>query len=400
MIRYAAYPLILLALAISIISYFESFTFLEAASQLLLWVLIADILLFHLRDARALEQVRTGRDVEVGERIAVRLTFVADAPLHLSFEDRNSLPCSEGSMGEITLAPSTPALHGYELGRTPGMCSIGPVRVWASDPMLLCFHQATVGEVSRVKITPQLPQAIRTSLQTSRRGRSSTFMSTDFHSVREYVEGDDASRIAWALSGRRDGRDIYVRMMEPEGEGEIAVLLDYSMQTQAGCPESMYASCIRALLRAAMHPSNVQDTVLYHLYSDAVKGATGPRKGREAAIALSKMVSETFPSGKFDLREGLHFVLSQRVRPRPLLIISPLLGSMTVPDASLYPSRTIIISPSIQSFAREGWKSYVQSGLLGRGIAFQAIEAGYTVLEAVPETLNDAIMHAWRDLKS
>ncbi len=110
------------------------------------------------------------------------------------------------------------------------------VRSWG--PLGLAARQATLPAPGRVRVLPpfdsrrHLPSRLarlreldgRTAVRTRGRG-------TEFDSLREYVDGDDARSIDWRATARR--RQLVVRTWQPERDRRVLLVLDTS-RTSAG----------------------------------------------------------------------------------------------------------------------------------------------------------------------
>ena len=166
----------------------------------------------------------------------------------------------------LRLAPlhrNETATANYRLPATRrGTMVFGPLTVERRDPFGLCMQRRIVAGTHEVVVLPahlylELPAGMGGSgpLGDQLRVRSLGRTGTEFHALREYVDGDDLRQIHWSASARGD--TLKVRQVEPEGLRRATVALD----TTAGeyTPEgferavSAAAGAVHAACSAGLH---------------------------------------------------------------------------------------------------------------------------------------------------
>jgi uncharacterized protein (DUF58 family) len=401
LIRYSTYPLIASAILISLGSYVSGLTYVEVAAQIFIWIIIADIIIFHRVSVRALKAVEVKRSIVSGKR-TVELAFRnrASTRIHFAFEDRNNISGEEMKRGELTIPPYAESLIHYPLkGEFSGRWRIGPIRLWTRDEMQLCHfgEQRYIITEIPVAASPDVIRRVRPGAAHRRRQRLSALQGSQFSSVREYVEGDETRYIAWSMTGRRGEEDLYVKQMEPETNVEIDVLVDYSIYTLLGGKRRIYDAVMKSLLALPLCSGNENDSLFLLLYSTAVRKAAGPAKGRMAVRAISTISSEVFPEGIFDAGSAMRSLRSIERRLKPVLMISPLIGVRSLPDARSYHHPIVLLVPEAKSFlTEERWEQQFQRMLLPRR---RALEQGYFVLHANAGEMSEKMLEAWEILK-
>ena len=114
-----------------------------------------------------------------------------------------------------------------------GSVVFGPLTVERRDPFGLCTQRRVVAGTHEIVVLPAVVQLtmpvgmggsgpLGDHLRVRALGRSGN----EFHSLREYVEGDDLRQISWRASAR--GETLKVREVEPEGLRRCTIALDSS----------------------------------------------------------------------------------------------------------------------------------------------------------------------------
>lgn len=203
----------------------------------ILALVVATALWVHARPIR-LEVHRTAvpNALQVGEtgRIELRLTNLTNggtSPLVL-WE-----PVAGMGGATLRLAPmrraETTSAH-YRLPATRrGTVTFGPLVVERRDPFGLSTQRRVMPGTHEVIVLPAhfalaLPTGAGGSgpLGQHLRMRSLGRSGTEFHSLRDYVEGDDLRQINWRASARSE--TLKVRQVEPDGLRRCSVTLDTS----------------------------------------------------------------------------------------------------------------------------------------------------------------------------
>ncbi len=137
----------------------------------------------------------------------------------------------------LKLAP----LHAHETATTTyrlptlhrGSLTFGPLTAQRRDPFGIAGKRRVVGTTHEIVVFPahhhvQLPTAMGGSgpLGNQLRSRSLGRSGTEFHSLRDYADGDDLRQIHWRASARSEV--LKVREVEPEGLHHCTIELDNS----------------------------------------------------------------------------------------------------------------------------------------------------------------------------
>lgn len=146
---------------------------------------------------------------------------------------------------------------GYRLPTTArGELGLGPLGVEVVDPLGLARRRTTVADRVRlvvlphVDVVPPVPSPGGSDPLTGHEGRAVAGRSGDeYHSLREYVVGDDIRRVHWPVSARVG--DLVVRQDEDPREGRLTVGLDLSQSTTT--PEGFERMVSAAASVAAAH---------------------------------------------------------------------------------------------------------------------------------------------------
>lgn len=142
-----------------------------------------------------------------------------------------------GGMGGATLRLAPMRRHetvaaNYRLpALRRGTVVFGPLTVERRDPFGLCSKRRAVGSTHEVVVFAahhelHLPSGMGGSgpLGEHLRARALGRVGSEFHSLREYADGDDLRQIHWRASARSD--TLKVRQVEPEGLRHCTVELD------------------------------------------------------------------------------------------------------------------------------------------------------------------------------
>ncbi len=143
-----------------------------------------------------------------------------------------------------------------------GTVVFGPLTVERRDPFGLCTQRRVVAGTHEIVVLPahlqlNMPSGLGGSgpLGDHLRVRALGRTGNEFHSLREYVEGDDLRQISWRASARSE--TLKVRQVEPEGLRRCTIALDTSSSEYS--PEgferavSAAASAVYAATVAGLH---------------------------------------------------------------------------------------------------------------------------------------------------
>lgn len=184
---------------------------------------------------------RTDLDVErwahppvlgVGETGRVELTVTNRSAVR-SPEVRLVEPVGPASSATMTIAPlpgHATVTAGYRVPTARrGVLTLGPALVERTDVLGLARSSRTTGTTTEVTVAPDtvdvdLPQLGRGPLGRHLAAVSARSGPGEFHSLREYVPGDELRSIHWRASARSGA--LKVRRHEPNGVRRCTVILD------------------------------------------------------------------------------------------------------------------------------------------------------------------------------
>jgi uncharacterized protein (DUF58 family) len=238
------------------------------------------------------ERVTVGEDALVRIRVEVR-GGIPGGGLDL----QESLPRVLGASPRFHLnAPTRRAAAGYPLDYTVprlvrGVHHLGPLWLSAGDPLGLARSSARVGQTSPLLAVPAVtalpPGTPRGGAGNHPGAAASAPVGTGEPDVivREYRHGDDARKVHWRSTARRD--ELMVRTEEPPAGVPTTVLLDHRASAHRG---SAAASLEWAVSFAASVCAHVgQSGQRYRLIGAdgtvlADEASTGGQHGRELVL--------------------------------------------------------------------------------------------------------------------
>lgn len=156
------------------------------------------------------------------------------------------------------LAARSSATAGYQLptsGR--GTISLGPLVAELRDPLGLLRRTRTVAGVDTVVVAPRahlvdMPQLGNGPLGRHLLAQARRLGPGEFHSLREYADGDEPRTIHWRASARSD--KLLVKQHSVEGLRRMLVLLDADRSSYADAASFERAVTVAAsLVRSATH---------------------------------------------------------------------------------------------------------------------------------------------------
>lgn len=135
----------------------------------------------------------------------------------------------------LTVAPLDPrasASARYQLPTTSrGVITLGPLVAIVSDPLGIARRERPLSGLDEVVVAPRsysldIPQLGQGALGRHLLNQARRLGPGDFHSLREYVDGDEPRSISWKASARSE--DLLVKQYTVEGLRRCTVLLDAS----------------------------------------------------------------------------------------------------------------------------------------------------------------------------
>lgn len=139
-------------------------------------------------------------------------------------------PRNTAHLAIATLGAGHQVSAGYRVpAHRRGVLSVGPTRLRRTDVLGLAATTRLVADVTELTIAPQTFELPMPSLGTGVLGRhllalSQRLGSGEFHSLRDYVDGDEPRSIHWKASARSEG--LKVRQHEAQGVRRCVVVLD------------------------------------------------------------------------------------------------------------------------------------------------------------------------------
>lgn len=185
------------------------------------------------------DRCAVGQEVEIqlrlmneGGRVAALEAFdnLAEALVVTKGRPHVFLELRGGEVAEIayTVVPSV-----------KGEYEIGPVMLRARDPLGLHYEEARVDVESRLVVAPRMedvrkvrvvPRRVR-ALMGQVRSRQ-IGIGPEFHSIREYVPGDEIRHVNWKATARRDR--LLTNEYEAERSGDAILILDARGESEIG----------------------------------------------------------------------------------------------------------------------------------------------------------------------
>lgn len=201
------------------------------------------------------------------------------------------------------LAPRSAANAGYQLptsGR--GTISLGPLVAELRDPLGLLVRSRTVAGIDTVVVAPRAHLVDMPELGNGPLGRHLLAQARrlgpgEFHSLREYADGDEPRTIHWRASARSD--KLLVKQHSVEGLRRMLVLLDSDSGSYADAASFERAVTVAAsLVRSATHAD---------LVTRFVSGSSdlrGPDVGAESLRVLAAIQPSSDPLPILDRDPG------------------------------------------------------------------------------------------------
>jgi uncharacterized protein (DUF58 family) len=228
------------------------------------------------------------RSTRFGLQERVRRTNVADHVAELTVE-----PMAGGSSAHA----------GYQLPTsTRGVIELGPLHAETRDPLGLLRRVRLVAGVDRVTVAPRAHKLDMPELGSGPLGRHLLAQARrlgpgEFHSLREYVDGDEPRIIHWRASARSD--KLLVRQNSVEGLRRMLVILDADAASYVDS-----ASFERAITAAASLVRSASDASLVTRFVTADIDLRGPDVGANTMRILAELTPSSAPLPVLDRDPG------------------------------------------------------------------------------------------------
>lgn len=195
----------------------------------------------------------------VGEQsqVEVRFDLRALRVPHGLWSDQLPPAVSGEATGEFPSEDGTRLSYSIT-GIRRGICSIGPLTLYTTDPYGLAQREQQFGEPRTITVVPEVvPLAPLASIVGAAGGTAHTSSSrlgqgSDNLSPRHYVSGDSMRRIHWRATAHRG--DLMVRQEEEEASPDALVVLDRTARRwSASEDDPAFESAVSACASIALH---------------------------------------------------------------------------------------------------------------------------------------------------
>ncbi len=241
---------------------------------------------------------------------------------------------------------------------------------------------------------------------------------SEFHQLRDFVQGMDVKSIDWKRSARR--RSLVARELRAERNHHVIVALDngYLMREDiAGLPKIDHA--VTSALAVAWAAAIGGDQVGYYAYDVRPRSFVAPVEGRQAFARLRSWSSELTYSGHETNHTLALTELNARTPKRSLIIvftdfIDTTSAELLVENLSILSKRHLLIFVAIRNQDTETLVETAPDDLDEVALLVAANQAiserrlvlerltrlGITVLDATPETVTGRLISTYLEIKS
>jgi len=300
-----------------------------------LGLLASSALYARLQAARLADGLRrevVGDAVE-GRLAVVRLHLPSPGLVGVLAELEDEPPRGTGGGGRVGVLAAPPGGTGYvdyEVRVRPGKRRFGRARARLSDPLGLYRVRLTLDPEERFMYGVPRPRpppsevvraAVEESLSPARLVRGPGI---EFHSVREYVDGDDFRLIEWKATARL--QKLMVKELRIEASSPVVVLLAPGPRGDEGEPgKTFFEEASRLALGLAGEAASLGSPVGY---IGAVEGdlvEAPPKRGPAAVDSTATAIAATPPQGPTPpaLEEAVRAYLHKHVRGPATLAALP-----------------------------------------------------------------------------
>lgn len=143
--------------------------------------------------------------------------------------------------------------------------------------------------------------------------------SVEFSEHRQYIPGDEISRIDWKVYAKTDR--FYIKQYEEETNLKSYILIDCSKSmdySSNGVTKFQYAITLGAAIAYLLFDQ--KDAVGLVLYSDEIKKIIEPRSSKINLIEIFKSLVNSTPQGKTETSECLGSV-AEKIKKRGLIVV-------------------------------------------------------------------------------
>jgi len=296
-------------------------------------------------------------------------------------------PVGPDNTAHMTIAPLPPGEHvraGYRVPATQrGLLQIGPTLLDRRDLLGLATDQRPIAGGIDIAVSPRTFDLAMPSLGSGILGRHLLALSQrvgtgEFHSLRDYVDGDEPRSIHWKASARSD--NLKVRQHEAQGVRRCIVVLDRDSLSFPTDPASSSDDCDDAFERAvSIAGSLVLSADRTGLTTRFVSGGgidlRGPDVASHTLRTLAAVdVGPTIDEYERDPGEGLGLLIIVTASASAELwrsagrIIDPMLTRVGVFTSGAAASQLVVDASTLADF-RDGWQRLAGTRGLTRNLA-------------------------------
>jgi uncharacterized protein (DUF58 family) len=305
-----------------------------AAVGLVLAVVLAWAWVRALNQRMRLERSSLGREPVEGADVALELELLAEGrfkPFSLPVIDR----IDRLGAFEVSLRRSGRRLRGrYDIPRLPrGRYRFTGATAVLEDPFGLARTDVELGSAGALLVYPRLVELdalFSESGALARGGRRLLLRRPagfDFHSVREYQDGESLRKVHWPTTARR--AQLMVKEVEDSPRDEVAVLLDAAVGSVGEPPDSSFDLQVRAagsILR--MHARRGRQAVL--IVNSRERETHGLRAGDGDWRAALEVLAAVEPNGRTPASALLAEEASPAARALELAVVTTDLSPVLV----------------------------------------------------------------------
>ncbi len=323
-------------------SLFIGYDYYIVALMILFFVAASDIISFNTGLSRSIRNVEVRREIESNsarkfQMRPIRIFFTNRTRKTVYFHYYDTLSDvfnTEGDFqGYIILKPGEQTKREYSIASIAiGKYKVGPVIIYAEDPMKLCISSYTAPVIDEMIVSPAL-----SDIYTQRSERLSNMKFTygihysqkigqgyNFYGIRPYNESDDTKYIAWSRYGILNGEDIYIKQMEEERQIDVFFVVDYGIGMNQGTRQKrMYDFVIATVMNASYSIVKNHDGVGYIINSSKYDYFIRAKKSQEPIRKFEQTISEIRPNGDFSIFQTFSRIKRDVKKNALVFVITP-----------------------------------------------------------------------------
>lgn len=310
--------------------------------MILFFIVSSDIVAFNTGLSKNITRIGVRRELDVNtarkfEMRSVRIFLSNQTRRTLYFHYYDTLSDVFNTDGDfqgfVTLKPGEEVRRDYSIASIAiGKYKVGPVIIYAEDPMKLCISSYAAPVVDEMIISPAI-----SDIYTQRSERLSNLKFTygihysqkigqgyNFYGIRPYNESDDLKYVAWSRYGFLNGEDIYIKQMEEERQIDVIFVVDYGIGMNQGTRQKrMYDFVISTIMNASYSIVKNHDGVGYIINSSRYDYYIPAKKSQESIRKFEQTVSEIRPHGDFSIFQTFDRIRKNVKKNALVFIITP-----------------------------------------------------------------------------